>query len=194
MELLRFDDAGSNSPRRKKSSRGMLAAGLVATLFGISSAFASTTVTINSSQGVSLGQGVTLAAACDSEVLVVPITTMTIESDVPTFYLTKLQFKGIDVDNGNPAATPPTYGCGGKTFDVQVFNPTTSAAYTCAELEDTAPAVAYEGGGGAVLTSCSSSVLSFQVGTAFDGDRNYEVIFAKAPSNISYITLVTRES
>ena len=91
MELLRFDDAVSNSPRRKKSSRGMLAVGLVATLFGISSAFATTSVSINDNQGVSLGQGVTLAAACDSAISIVPITSMMLESDVPTFYLTKLQ-------------------------------------------------------------------------------------------------------
>ena len=194
MEILRFDDAGSSTPQRKKSSKGMLVVGLVATLFGISTAFASTTVSINSSQGVSLGQGVTLAAACDSSISVVPITSMTLEGDVPTFYLTKLQFKGIDVDTGTPTTTPPTYGCGGKVFDVQIFNPSTSAAYTCGELEYMGAAVAYEGGGGAVTTGCGSSTLSFHISTAYDGDRDYEVRFTKAPSDISYITLVTRES
>ncbi len=193
MEILRFEDAGSTTPQRKKSSKGMLAVGLVATLFGISSAFATTTVAINSNQGVSLGQGVTLAAACDSEISVVPITSMTLEGDVPKFYLTTLQFKGIDVDTGTANTTPPTFGCGGKTFDVQIFNPATSAAYPCSELEPTR-AIAYDGGGSAVSTGCGSSTLSFGISTSNAGDQNYEIRFDKAPSDISYITLVTRES
>jgi len=195
MEILRFDNAESTAPQRKKSSKGMLTVGLVATLFGISSAFATTTVSINSNQGVSLGQGVTLAAACDPEIAVVPITSMTIEGDVPTFYLTKLQFKGIDVDTGTAATTPPTYGCGGKTFDVQIFNPSTELPYSCGQLEGFGRAIAYDGTGGTeVSTGCASSTLSFGITTALSGDKNYEVIFNKAPSDISFITLVTRES
>jgi hypothetical protein len=198
MELLRFDDAGSTTPQRKKSSRGMLAVGLVATLFGISSAFATTTVSINSNQGVSLGQGVTLAAACDTAISVVPVTSMTVEGDLPTFYLTKIQFKGIDVDTGDPTASPATYGCGGKTFDVQIFNPSTSLPYGCLTLEGFGRAVAYDGaygaGGVEVSTGCAGNTLSFGITTALSGDKDYEVIFTKAPSDISYITLVTRES
>jgi hypothetical protein len=192
MELLRFDDAGSTTLQRKKSSRGMLAVGLVATLFGISSAFATTSVSINDNQGVSLGQGVTLAAACDSEINIVPITSMTLEAGTPTFYLSKLQVKDIDVDTGDPAATPPTYGCGGKTFDVQIFNPATSLAYTCLELEPTR-AIAYDGSGTEVDTGCGDSTLSFAISTS-TGNQDYEIRFGKAPSNISYVTLVTRES
>ena len=195
MEILRFDDGGTPSHPRKKSSRGMLVVGLVATLFGISSAFATTTVAINSNQGVSLGQGVTLAAACDSEIKVVPITSMTVEGDVPTFYLTKVQFKEIDVDTGTATTTPPTYGCGGKTFDIQIFNPSTALPYSCGELEGFGRAIAYDGAGGTeVSTGCASSTLSFQITTALSGDKDYEVIFNKAPSDISFITLVTRES
>ena len=195
MEILRFDDAGSTTPQRKKSSKCMLVVGLVATLFVISSAFATTTVAINSNQGVSLGQGVTLAAACDAAISVVPVTSMTVEGDVPTFYLTKMQFKGIDVDTGTATTTPPTYGCGGKTFDVQIFNPSTSLPYSCGELEGFGRAVAYDGAGGTeVSTGCASSTLSFRITTSLSGDKDYEVIFNKAPSDISFITLVTRES
>ena len=195
MEILRFDEAGSSTPQRKKSSKGMLAVGLVATLFGISSAFASSTIQINGSQGVSLGQGVTLAAACDSAISVVPVTSMTVEGDVPTFYLTKMKFKGIDVDTGTATTTPATYGCGGKTFDVQIFDPNTSLPYSCGQLEGFGRAVAYDGvGGAAVSTACDSSTLSFGITTSLSGDKDYEVIFNKAPSDISFITLVTRES
>jgi hypothetical protein len=197
MEILRFDEVGSSTPQRKKSSKGMLVVGLVATLFGISSAFASSTITINGSQGVSLGQGVTLAAACDSEISVVPITAMTLESGVPKFYLTKIQFNGIDTDTGTPTSSPPTYGCGGKTFDIQIFNPKTSIAYTCGQLEEFGSAIAYEGNiddTNDVLTDCADGIVSFQISNAFDGDRNYQLVFNKAPSDLSYITLVTRES
>ena len=40
MEILRFDEVSTSAPKRKKSSKGYLAVGFVATLFGISSAFA----------------------------------------------------------------------------------------------------------------------------------------------------------
>ena len=63
MEILRFNEAASTTPQRKKSSRGMIALGLVATLFGVGSALASTTITINSDTNINVGQGVSEVTA-----------------------------------------------------------------------------------------------------------------------------------
>jgi len=207
MELLRFDDAGSTTPQRKKSSRGMLAVGLVATLFGISSAFATTTVSINSNEGVSLGQGVTLAAACDNAVGITPITEMRViggETPSPTFFLEKLKISDINPKLRDTGSTPAVNGCGGQTFDVQIFNTApTPTAYSCADLqpngapEGTIQAIEVREGVDPAYTgiTCTDSTISFQVTAKTDaGDSRYDILFDDAPSAISYVTLVTRES
>jgi hypothetical protein len=202
MEILRFEEATSPAPKRKKSSKGFLTLSFVAVLFGVGSAFATTTVEINSGQGVSLGQGVTLAAACDSQIDIVPITAMTLETvegkEVPTFYMTELQIKGIDAQPTTlPDILPKVTGCGDKFFDIQIFNPVTGFAYTCADLKPGANAVD-EAGTLSTLTcidDAKDDKLSFQVSPiADDEDREYKIVFDEAPSGISYITLVSRES
>ena len=190
MEILRFDDAGSSTPQRKKSSKGMLVVGLVATLFGISSAFASSTITINSDTPIALGQGVTAVTACDTAISLVPTTEMSVETGTPTFFMTSLAINGINARNSD--STTAGLGCGGKIFDIQIFNASNSP-YTCAQLK--ASSDIYESGNPIPFTlNCASlNKLSFQVSAA-DSDRNYTISFTKAPSTISYLTLVTRES
>jgi hypothetical protein len=70
MEILRFEQVPESAPKRKKSSRGFLALGLVAALFGISTAFASSTIEVNTSTNgvITLGQGVTFITACDNSI------------------------------------------------------------------------------------------------------------------------------
>jgi len=70
MEILRFEQVPESAPQRKKSSRGFLALGLVAALFGISTAFASSTITVNEATNgvITLGQGVTVITACDNSI------------------------------------------------------------------------------------------------------------------------------
>jgi hypothetical protein len=199
MEILRFEDSTSPAPKRKKSSKGYITLGFVAAVFGIGSAFATTSVQINGGQGISLGQGVTLATACDTEIDIVPITSMTVNSETkaPTFYLTELQVNGIDTDEGTSAteSVAATYGCGGKSFDIQVFNTApTPVAYSCELLQPDGAVEVYEVDGDQKTITCVGSTLSFPISTALDGDRNYKIVFDEAPSGISYITLVSRES
>jgi hypothetical protein len=203
MEILRFEDSTSPAPKRKKSSKGYITLGFVAAVFGIGSAFATTTVEINSGDGISLGQGVTLAAACDTDIDIVPITAMTVETPGgPTFYLTELQINGIGARETNLDAVPdPITGCGGQVFDVQIFDTATpTTAYGCGVLVPLGanPLKIYEGSvevANLRTITCESSTLSFPIATALDGvDRNYKIVFGKAPSDISYITLVSRES
>jgi hypothetical protein len=86
MEILRFEDQGPSAPHRKKSSRGFLVVGLIATLFGISSAFASSTITINTDNKVNLGQGVVTVSGCDSTIGFKPVTKLS--SDATSFQVT----------------------------------------------------------------------------------------------------------
>jgi hypothetical protein len=190
MEILRFEDAGSPTPQRKKSSKGMLAVGLVATLFGISSAFASSTITINDDNApIALGQGVTAVTACDTAIGLVPSTEMSIETGTPTFFMTSLAVNGINASISD--STTAGIGCGGKIFDIQIFNGS-NTPYLCAELNSKATVKDVKGYDWPL--TCSTNKLSFEVVAVADTDRPYLIEFTKAPSTISYITLVTRES
>ena len=168
---------------------GYLTSGFVATLFGLGSAFASNTIAINSNAPIGLGQGVILVTACDSEIAVAPITEMIVEAAPvgPTFYLSELQISGIDATATNAVTGE---GCGGTTFDVQIYDGK-NVPYSCVALnivDDPALVV-----GDIVVPICTgadNNKLSFDVLAA--GKSNYIITFDKAPSDISYITLVTR--
>jgi hypothetical protein len=197
MEILRFEEAATSAPKRKKSSKGFITAGFVAAVFGIGTALASatTTIEINNDEGISLGQGVTLATACDTEIDVVPITEMEVTGGEPIFYLTELQINDIDTDLTTPAAppVPAKSGCGDKYFDIQIFNPVTNLPYTCAQLSPTTPFTVNPG-----VINCVDDLddnkLTFQVVKDAGESVNYKIEFVKAPSSISYITLVSRNS
>ena len=195
MEILRFEEATTTAPKRKRSSKGFLTLGFVAAVFGIGTAFASSTITINSSVPIALGQGVSVVAACDDAMDIVPSTSMEVVAEEPTFYLTSLGINGV---NGATAtAASGGLGCGGKFFDLQLFS-ATSTAYTCTQLlqpdPTTLPTVSYTGGTpGTTESTCASSKLSFQVPIQVRGDWDFTIPFTKAPSEISYITLVSRD-
>ena len=203
MEILRFEEAQSSAPKRKKSSKGYLTVGFVAVLFGISTAFASSTIAINGSAPVALGQGVSLVTACDESISIVPSTSMQVVSSTPTFFLSSLRIS--DVNGATATAASLGLGCGGKTFDVQLFHGSggSTTAYTCAELnpdnEVTFPTVSYTGAtSGTTTSSCSTTAsgktLSFAIPVHVSGDWSFTIPFTKAPSDITYFTLVSRDS
>ena len=64
MEILRFEESDAPAPKKKRPSKGLLALGLVAALMGIGTAFASSTIDINTNNKVQLGQGVASTVTC----------------------------------------------------------------------------------------------------------------------------------
>ena len=135
MEILRFDDEPTATPKRKRSSRGLLAVAFFAMVLGVGSAFASSSISINSDKGIDLGQGVTLVAACDTSLHVSLVSQLnpsslpepgTHPSPTPTphFNLNKLQVSELDASSS---------GCGGKTLVFQLLDGNNDA-YTCSKL------------------------------------------------------------
>ena len=192
MEILRFEEATPTAPKRKKSSKGYLAVGFVATIFGLGSAFASNTIVINGDAPIALGQGVILVTACDTEIAVAPITEMIVEDPGgPTFYMTELQISGI-----NPASKDPDtgIGCGGTTFDVQIYDGSNSPYADCEDLNlSNVPSPTLND---LIGLDCDNGLLSFDI-LAIDppiSDNKYIITFDKGPSDIKYITLVTRQT
>lgn len=135
MEILRFDDAETVPARRKKSSRGAIAIGLVATLLGVGTAFASTTITINGGNSVDVGQGVSRVAACDNSIRVLPATTVVDNSPVykkngdpvrnngknqsaPSFTTAAITFQDVDLTEYDSSTAT---GCGGEYFAVKIY-------------------------------------------------------------------------
>jgi len=161
MQILRFDEAGSNAPHRKKSARGMIVAGLVASLFGIGTAFASTTIGINGGGAIDVGQGVSIVTACDSDNLIDIRFGSALKSDKsirdevddykddetataegklkgkPVFYTNNIVFSKVD---DRPYDRTSGFGCDGEYFDLQIYyHPGEEAAgvvkpYTCGQL------------------------------------------------------------
>jgi hypothetical protein len=188
MEILRFEEATTTAPKRKKSSKGYLTAGFVAALFGIGSAFASNTIAINGNAPIALGQGVTIVTECDTSISISPITSMTVEAGGPKFYMNELQIG--DVNTSLPGADG--LGCGGATFDIQIFDAGNNP-YTCTALNP--GVIAQEQGllGAAQALTCGvDNKLSFKISSLNPGDRDYTISFTNAPSDISFITLVSR--
>lgn len=117
MEILRFEDQEPKAPNRKKSSRGLLVVGLIATLFGISSAFASSTITINTDNKVNLGQGVVTVSGCDSNIGFKPETVL---NDSATAFRVQDFIIGYDYD-GSGAGKVDSQACAGKQIKITLY-------------------------------------------------------------------------
>jgi hypothetical protein len=120
---------------------------------------------------------------------------MEVTGGEPIFYLTELQINDIDTELTTPAdpPTPAKSGCGDKYFDIQIFNPVTNLPYTCAQLSPTSTFTVSPGAISCVDDS-DDNKLTFQVVKSADESVDYKIEFVKAPSSISYITLVSRNS
>jgi len=108
MQILRFDESEVPAPKRKRASKGWLALGLVATMMGVGTAFASSTITIPT---VSLGQGVAQITNCDPNVVVSPEATGSVSGDGehPVFRTTSVTISDVNDT------------CSGADFGFQVY-------------------------------------------------------------------------
>jgi hypothetical protein len=136
MEILRFEDSTSPAPKRKKSSKGYITLGFVAAVFGIGSAFATTTssIQINNDAPISLGQGITAFTTCDSKIAVIPATALNAERT--TFGLTKVTigaiYNGDDEYLINDANSPT--GCGDADLVIKFYQVTNVPLDVCANF------------------------------------------------------------
>ena len=158
MEILRFDDAGNSTPQRKKSSKGMLVVGLVATLFGISSAFASSTITINGSNSVDLAQGVVQVTGCDSNIGVQPVTALTKNETGTVLFKVTAVTVGYKYD-ASTAGYIDTTECAGKAMKIQFYKNIagTPTALTCTDLTGTTDSLGASLTGKVSVTQTSTS-------------------------------------
>jgi len=117
MEILRFEDTESPAPKRKHRSKGLVALGLVAALMGIGTAFASSTITVNGTNQVNLGQGVVTVSGCDTNIGFKPITKLS--ADATKFQVTDFLI-GYEYDT-TTAGLIDNVACAGKVLKVSLY-------------------------------------------------------------------------
>lgn len=153
MEILRFEDTESPAPKRKHRSKGLVALGLVAALMGIGTAFASSTITVNGTNQVNLGQGVVTVSGCDSNIGFKPETKLS--ADATKFQVTDFII-GFDYD-GSGKGLVDTTACAGQLFKVTLYkdNPSTHVPelVKCETTYNGSPAA------GAVLRSTAKVII-----------------------------------
>lgn len=175
MQILRFDDEGVKAPNRKKSSRSLLILGLVGALFGISSAFASSTININGTNTIDLAQGVVSVTGCDAKIGVQPVTFLTKDDTGTAIFKVSSVTIGYKY-NGTNDGWIDTTSCATKQMKIQFYKDIagTPTALTCLQLTGTADAVASSLGGKVSVTEanvgaaptpfkCQSSAIYFDV-------------------------------
>ena len=165
MEILRFEEAAPTAPKRKKSSKGYLTIGFVAALFSVGSAFATSSISINSGSVIGLGQGVAKVTGCDPAITVTPHTKLIGDGGALKFAVDY-----IDVLDINSGVTNPTtgLGCLDKDIEVKFYDNFTTAgspvALTCTQLKFNK--VVFQDTPAATATNqkCTTNAVYFRVG------------------------------
>ena len=179
MEILRFEEATTTAPKRKKSSKGYLTLGFVAALFSVGSAFATTTssININNRQPIALGQGITTFTTCDRKIAIIPTTSL--NGDATDFVLDKVTIgavygNGDDkndylINNGPVSASAD--GCFGVEFVIKFYLGTTGTPVnpcdTFEEVDGLTDGVSYK-----CFPTAGNSRVVFKV-----SDQSHELIF-----------------
>ena len=169
MEILRFEEATTTAPKRKKSSKGYLTAGFVATLFGLGSAFATTSssIQINNDAPISLGQGITAFTTCDSKIAVIPATTL--NEARTTFGLTKVTIGATYNSDAEYLINADPGGCLGVDFVIKFYKDNNLPLDVCTNFTGVTNATVGES------YKCFSDRIVFKVSQTshdinFDGD------------------------
>jgi len=214
MEILRFDESDVPAPKRKSASKGWLALGLVATLMGVGTAFASSTINVNGNNLASLGQGVSLVTGCDNEINVAPQSGVDISNEKPEFRLSSIDFSDINTNakdtnetTGSPSPSPnPNLGkgCGGQAFMIQIFSKPSGEdhpqAIDCEALygsgESSNPAVSGNAATGNITTRTGTNGCAIYVEIATSDKSNgvFHLNNLIYSGDVSYITVVSVEN
>ena len=192
MEILRFEEASTSAPKRKKSSKGYLAVGLVATLFGVSSAFATNSITINADNNISLGQGISTFTTCDDKIAVIPETAL--NDDLATFKLTKVTI-GARYGSGDATATAQTFiddgllsageGCQGADFMVKFYSDSTTPISICSTGTYGTAVVS----GTSTNYKCASDAIYFRV-----VGQSHEITFTGGTAGAGFFDHISLET
>ena len=131
MEILRFDESDAPAPKRKRPSKAWLALSLVAALMGVGTAFASSTITVNTDNLTPLGQGVTSVVTCDDKIGVSPNSQL-IFPNASDDHNPAFELRSLSIGTTGDYLIDPS--CSGKIFKVALYN-SDKSQITCSAMK-----------------------------------------------------------
>jgi hypothetical protein len=131
MEILKFDDEKSPTPR-KRSGRGAILVAFVAVALGAGTALASGTLTINTDNKIALDQGVASTVQCDTDGITVSLGT---DYDIGSsdFVLSSVSISDIDVTSAT--------NCSGKYLTIKIYDESGTKRVFCTNPGEVFPDV-----------------------------------------------------
>jgi hypothetical protein len=154
MEILNFESNGSNRSPKKRARIATVIGGAFL-LAAIGSTFAAN-ITINGTNSLEYGQGLTQAVACDASITVTPINRFINSAGAGAFYLETITV----TDSTTVSASTGLSGCIGKKLKVSVFGNTSNALTFGTVTSCTVPVTAYSATGTGYTHGFTSSGLS----------------------------------
>jgi len=166
MEILNFESNGSHRSPKKRARLATIIGG--AFLFAaIGSTFAAN-ITINTTDSLEYGQGLTQAVACQSSISVTPINRFVNAAGGGAFYLETITVTDTEtVSNSTGLST-----CIGKSIKVSIFGNTGTAKTFGSVTSCTVPVTAYSASGTGYthgITSTGFSCSGLQVAPVSGG-------------------------
>lgn len=187
MEILNFDSNGSSRSPKKRARLVTLIGG--AFLFAaVGSTFAAN-ITINTTDSLEYGQGLTQAAACNPSLKVIPVNKFTNSAGGGTFYLETITVQ----DTTTATAVGVGLGnCAGKTLRVTAYGNTGNALNlsggTTAFCDVSIAAYSSS------LVQASNPDNTKCVATVVKGQNFFSLVFTNTPLAASSIYKLTLES
>jgi hypothetical protein len=154
MEILNFESNGSNRSPKKRARLVTIIGG--AFLFAaVGSTFAAN-ITINTSNSLEFGQGLTQAVACESTISVTPINRFVNSAGGGAFYLETITVTDTETVSSSTGLSK----CIGKSIKVSIFGNTGDAKTFGTVTSCTVPVSAYSASGTGYTHGITSSSLS----------------------------------
>jgi len=155
MEILNFESNGSNRSPKKRARIATVIGGAFL-LAAIGSTFAAN-ITINTTDSLEYGQGLTQAVACESTISVTPVNRFINSAGGGAFYLETITVTDTETVSNSTGLSK----CIGKSIKVSVFGNTGTALTYGSVTSCTVPISAYSASGTPTYThGITSSSLS----------------------------------
>jgi hypothetical protein len=186
MEILKFEGSSRAPLKQRKGFRVVLGI----TVMGVFAALGSTlaaNITINTSNAVEFGQGLSAAAACDPTITVKPRASFTNQSDTAgVFNLASLEFGGLDYT-----------GCDNKELVISTYDSGTSTANYFGGISSdsyTAVTILIKSDSAAVVSPSSVEKPTIVSSVGKTGSETFTVTFGKPLTQAGKVYKVTVES
>jgi hypothetical protein len=154
MEILNFDSNGSSRSPKKRARIATIIGGAFL-LAAVGSTFAAN-ITINSTDSLEYGQGLTQAVACEGTINVTPVNRFVNSAGGGAFYLETITVTDTETVSNSTGLSK----CIGKSIKVSIFGNTGNAKTFGSVTSCTVPVSAYSASGTGYTHGITSSSLS----------------------------------